>query len=45
MAGKWYDVVLADGCLQDVRGDRMPIVEKDLIARFLLKDLRADFYA
>ena len=43
MASKWYDVVLADGCLQDVRGDRMPIVEKDLISRFLLKDLRADY--
>lgn len=45
MAGKWYDVVLAEGLVQDVRGDKMPIVEKDLIARFLLKDLRAGSYA
>lgn len=43
MAGKWYDVELAERFLQDVRGDYMPIVEKDLIARFLLKDLRADY--
>ena len=45
MGGKWYDVELAERFLQDVRGDYMPAVEKDLIARFLLKDLRADFYA
>lgn len=45
MAGKWYDVELAEGLVQDVRGDKMPIVEKDLIARFLLKDLRAGSYA
>lgn len=43
MGGKWYDVELAEGFLQDVRGDTMPIVEKDLISRFLLKDLRADY--
>ena len=43
MAGKWYDVELAERFLQDVRGDYMPKVEKDLIARFLLKDLRADY--
>ena len=43
MAGKWFDVELVDRVLQDVRGDKMPIVEKDLISRFLLKDLRADY--
>ena len=41
MDGKWYAVELAEGCLQDVRGDRMPVVEKDLIARYLLSDMRA----
>jgi hypothetical protein len=45
MGGKWYAVELAERFLQDVRGDYMPKVEKDLIARFLLKDLRADSYA
>ena len=45
MAGKWYDVELAERFLQDVRGDYMPKVEKDLISRFLLKDLRAGSYA
>lgn len=45
MAGKWYTVELADEFIQDVRGDKMPAVEKDLISRFLLKDLKADFYA
>ena len=43
MAGKWYDVELAERHLQDVRGDKMAIVEKDLISRFLLKNLRADY--
>ena len=41
MGGKWYPVELAEPCLQDVRGDRMPVVEKDLIARYLLSDMRA----
>lgn len=45
MAGKWYDVELVEDLVQDVRGDKMPIVEKDLIGRFLLKDLRAGSYA
>ena len=40
MNGKWYPVELAEGCLQDVRGDRMPKVEKDLIGRYLLSDIR-----
>ena len=45
MGGRWFTVELAERHLQDVRGDRMPLVEKDLISRFLLKDLRAGFYA
>jgi transposase len=40
MGGKWYPVELVEGYLQDVRGDTMPIVEKDLIARYLKLDLR-----
>lgn len=40
MDGKWYPVELVEGCLQDVRGDKMPIVEKDLISRYLKTDLR-----
>lgn len=43
MSGKWYDVELAEGKLQDCRGDRMPIVEKDLIGRFLLKDIHSEY--
>lgn len=43
MAGQWYEVELAERCLQDVRGDKMPIVEKDLIGRYLLSNLRADY--
>lgn len=41
MAGKWYEVKLADKYLQDCYGDRMSIVEKDLISRFLLNDLHS----
>ena len=41
--GRWYPVELADGILQDDRGDRMPIVEKDLIARYLLSDLHSEY--
>lgn len=40
MGGKWYPVELVEGYLQDVRGDKMPIVEKDLITRYLKLDLR-----
>lgn len=43
MDGKWYPVTLAEKCLQDVRGDRMPIVEKDLISRYLLSDLHSEY--
>lgn len=41
--GRWYGVELATGILQDVRGDKMPIVEKDLIARYLLSDLHSEY--
>jgi hypothetical protein len=41
--GRWYAVEVASGILQDVRGDKMPIVEKDLIARYLLSDLHCDY--
>ena len=41
MDGKWFPVELVEDCIQDVRGDRMPKVEKDLIARYLLGDVRA----
>jgi hypothetical protein len=40
MDGAYYPVELAEDCLQDVRGDKMPIVEKDLIGRYLLSDMR-----
>lgn len=40
MGGQWYPVELVEGYLQDVRGDTMPLVEKDLIARYLKLDLR-----
>ena len=43
MHGRWFPVELAVGYLQDVRGDKMPAVEKDLIARFLLSDLHCDY--
>lgn len=40
MGGSYYPVELAEPFLQDVRGDKMPKVEKDLIKRYLLSDLR-----
>lgn len=43
MSGKWYEVELSDNKVQDCYGDRMPIVEKDLIARFLLKDIHSEY--
>lgn len=43
MGGRWFPVELARGYLQDVRGDRMPIVEKDLISRYLLSDLHSEY--
>lgn len=41
MDGKWYPVELAEPLIQDTITDRMPHVEKDLIARYLLGDVRA----
>ena len=41
--GRWYAVEVSSGILQDVRGDKMPIVEKDLIARYLLSDLHSEY--
>lgn len=41
--GRWYAVELAVSHLQDVRGDRMPQVEKDLISRYLLSDLHSEY--
>ena len=43
MDGKWYPVELAEDCLQTVRGESMPIVEQDLIGRYLLSDVRSMF--
>lgn len=43
MDGKWYPVELAEPFLQDVRGDKMPQVEKDLIGRYLLSDLHSEY--
>lgn len=43
MDGRWYPVELSAGYLQDVRGDKMPQVEKDLIARYLLSDLHSEY--
>lgn len=43
MAGKWYEVELAENKIQDCYGDKMPIVEKDLIGRFLLKDIHSEY--
>ena len=43
MAGKWYDVSLAENKIQDCYADKMPFVEKDLIARFLLKDIHSEY--
>jgi hypothetical protein len=39
--GKYYDVTLED-VLTSVRGEDMPIVEQDLISRFLLSDVHSD---
>lgn len=41
MDGKWYPVELAEPFLQDTITDMMPLVEKDLISRYLLSDMRA----
>lgn len=41
MDGVYYPVELAEGCIQDTISDKMPIVEKSLIARYLLSDIRA----
>jgi len=41
MDGSYYPVELAERCIQDTVSDAMPIVEKDLIARYLLSDIRA----
>lgn len=43
MDGKWYDVELAERYLQDVVSDRMTKVEKDLISRYLLKDIHSAY--
>lgn len=43
MNGKWYEVRLSENKIQDCYGDRMPEVEKDLIARFLLKDIHSEY--
>ena len=40
MDGKWYNVELAEPFLQDTIYDTMPHVEKDLISRYLLSNLR-----
>lgn len=39
--GKYYPVELAEPHLQDTVSDSMPIVEKSLIARYLLADVRS----
>lgn len=44
MNGKFYPVTLAEP-LTDCRGDPMPQVEKDLIARYLLKSTRTQYYS
>lgn len=41
MDGAYYPVELAEGCIQDTISDKMPIVEKRLIARYLLSDIRS----
>ena len=41
MDGKWYPVELAEPFIQDTITDMMPHVEKDLISRYLLSDMRA----
>ena len=43
MGGRWFPVELTEGYLQDVRGDKMPQVEKDLISRYLLSDLHSEY--
>ena len=43
MGGRWFPVELTEGYLQDVRGDKMPAVEKDLISRYLLSDLHSEY--
>lgn len=43
MGGRWFPVELSEPYLQDVRGDKMPQVEKALISRYLLSDIRADY--
>ena len=43
MGGRWFGVELAEPFLQDVRGDCMPQVEKELIARYLLSDLHSEY--
>lgn len=40
--GSFYDVKLCDNIVTDVIGDKMPQVEKDLIARYLLNDLHSN---
>ena len=42
MGGRWFNVKLAEKFLQDEYGDRMPQVEKALVARYLLCDLREE---
>ena len=42
MCGKWFNVSLADEFLQDEYGDRMPQVEKALVERYMLSDLREE---
>lgn len=43
MDGRWFPVELDKPFLQDTRGDKMMIVEKDLIARYLLSDLHSEY--
>lgn len=43
MSGQWYNVRLAENILQDTISDKMPGVEKSLIARYLLNDLHSDY--
>lgn len=42
MGGRWFNVKLAEKFLQDEYGDRMPQVEKALVSRYLLSDLREE---
>lgn len=43
MNGGWYSITLAEKYLQDLVYDTMPIVEKDLINRYLLSNLHSDY--